>query len=208
MGLRLFSEAPEGRLRHGERGSENDPVDPGRCRLAQHVVLVNEAGEAVGSMDVQAAHDGEGVRHLAFMVLIRNPRGQVLLCRRSVHKRLWPGYWENSCSSHPMPGESQRLAAERRLQEELGFTTALQSVGVFEYHALDGAAGAEHEVCMVLTGLHEGDVRPNSAEVEECVWTDLGQLLATSTTDHWAPWLRPGLELLALELCENGQARG
>ncbi|HOS92956.1 MAG TPA: isopentenyl-diphosphate Delta-isomerase [Armatimonadota bacterium] len=176
--------------------------------MGQHVVLVNAAGEDLGSMDVQAAHDGEGVRHRAFMVLIRNARGQVLLCRRSAHKRLWPRYWENSCSSHPMPGESHREAAERRLQEELGFTTALEPIGVFEYHALDGAAGAEHEVCAVLTGLHEGDVTPDSAEVEQCVWKDLSQLLTADDTDHWAPWLRPGLEMLALKLSVNRQARG
>lgn len=176
--------------------------------MGQHVVVVNEAGEALGSMDVRTAHDGEGVRHLAFMVLIRNAQGQVLLCRRSLCKRLWPGYWENSCSSHPMPGESHREAAERRLQEELGFTTVLDSIGVFEYHALDGGAGAEHEVCAVLTGLHDGDMRPNSAEVQECVWTDLGRLLAAKEPTNWAPWLRPGLEILASALDGDRRTQG
>lgn len=176
--------------------------------MGQHVVVVNEADEALGSMDVQAAHDGVGVRHRAFMVLVRDPRGQVLICRRSAHKRLWPGYWENSCSSHPMPGESHRQAAERRLREELGFTVTLEPIGVFEYHALDGAVGAEHEVCAVLTGLYDGEVTPNSAEVEECVWMDLGQLLAAEDHDHWAPWLRPGLEMLAVELSGDRRAKG
>lgn len=176
--------------------------------MGQQVVVVSETDEALGSMDVQAAHDGQGVRHRAFMVLVRNPRGQVLLCRRSAHKRLWPRYWENSCSSHPMPGESHREAAERRLQEELGFTTNLEPIGVFEYHAQDGAAGAEHEVCAVLTGLYEGDVTPNSAEVEECVWTDLTQLLAANAPDYWAPWLRPGLEVLALALSGTRETEG
>jgi isopentenyl-diphosphate delta-isomerase len=170
--------------------------------------VVNEADEALGTMDVQTAHDGDGKRHRAFMVLIRNLQGQVLLCRRSAQKRLWPGYWENSCSSHPGPGESHREAAERRLKEELGFTVALETIGRFEYQARDGAAGAEHEVCAVLTGLYDGDVTPNSAEADECVWRDLDQLLATSDLDHWAPWLRPGLEMLAFEISGQRQDKG
>lgn len=168
--------------------------------MESRVIIVNESDEVIGTLETHAAHDGEGVRHRAFMILLHNPRGEVLLCRRSHLKRLWAGHWENSCSSHPLPGETCLQAGARRLREELGISAELEVVGCFEYHAVDGDAGAEHEVCFVLVGSYDGEPTPDPTEVAEWRWHALDQLLVSAGRDHWAPWLQPGLSLLAAHL--------
>ena len=38
------------------------------------------------------------------------------------------GLWTNTCCSHPLPGEDVLAAANRRLLEEMGFTTTLSQL--------------------------------------------------------------------------------
>ncbi len=188
-------------------------------QASQQVVLVTADDVPTGVMDVYDAHTGDGVRHRAFMILLYNDRGEVLLCRRSDRKRLWGGYWENSCSSHPLPDESCLEAARRRLQEELGICASLEEIGRFEYHACDGEAGAEYEVCKVFTGRCNGEIAPAAEEISACRWASLEELLHDGhlQSDHYAPWLSPGLRMAARHLqlphsgdnsgCDRGGAR-
>jgi isopentenyl-diphosphate delta-isomerase len=46
-----------------------------------------------------------------------------------------PGLWSNACCSHPQPGEETKLAAIRRVTEELGVTIPLEKQFHFIYKA-------------------------------------------------------------------------
>ncbi|HVS02847.1 MAG TPA: isopentenyl-diphosphate delta-isomerase, partial [Thermoanaerobaculia bacterium] len=86
----------------------------------EELILVDEDDREVGHLSKAEAHAGEGVLHRAFSVLLFDRRGNLLLQRRAGGKQLWPGYWSNSCCSHPRRGESMEVATRRRLAEELG----------------------------------------------------------------------------------------
>ena len=88
------------------------------------LILVDSRDRELGYLDKSACHDGEGRLHRAFSVFIFNPRGDVLLQRRSRSKRLWPSHWSNSCCSHPRKGETMEQAVHRRIRQELGFAAA------------------------------------------------------------------------------------
>ena len=90
------------------------------------LILVDQDDNTVGFLDKAACHDGKGVLHRAFSVFLLNSQGEILLQRRSLGKRLWGGFWSNSCCSHPRRGESVADAAKRRCQEELGIKVELQ----------------------------------------------------------------------------------
>ena len=62
----------------------------------------------IGHASKAACHDGHGILHRAFSLFVFNERGELLLQQRSAEKRLWPGYWSNSCCSHPRQGEAMR----------------------------------------------------------------------------------------------------
>lgn len=90
------------------------------------LILVDEQDREIGHGSKAACHDGEGVLHRAFSLFIFNEAGELLLQQRSAQKRLWPMFWSNSCCSHPRQGETMEQAVHRRLEQELGMTSALQ----------------------------------------------------------------------------------
>ena len=61
----------------------------------------------------------EGTYHLAVIVVILNPRGEVLLTRRAKEKAVCPGWWENTGGA-ALAGETSLQAILRELLEETG----------------------------------------------------------------------------------------
>jgi isopentenyl-diphosphate delta-isomerase len=151
--------------------------------------LVNENDLVVGYLDKESCHDGDGVLHRAFSVLLLDSEGRLLLQRRNPTKRLWGHYWSNSCCSHPRRGEQTQAAAERRLVEELGIRSSLRFLYRFRYQASFGSAGAEHELCHVFAGLLEGDPTPNPLEVSDCRMSGAQEL--DRELDKHAPLFTP-----------------
>lgn len=60
-----------------------------------------------------------GAYHLAVIVVILNPKGEVLLTRRAPEKDACPGWWENTGGS-VLTGETSLEAITRELREETG----------------------------------------------------------------------------------------
>ncbi len=133
---------------------------------AEELILVDGDDNEIGSLSKAEAHDGDGVLHRAFSVFLFNPDGELLLQRRATGKRLWPGYWSNSCCSHPRLGESMAVATSRRLRDELNLDAELEYVYRFSYQARFSKLGSEHELCHVFLGRIDGAVDFNRSEIE------------------------------------------
>ena len=84
------------------------------------ITLVNEQDEITGYEEKMKVHE-LGLLHRAFSVLIFNKAGQLLIHQRAFSKYHSPGLWTNTCCGHPNKGESNDVAAYRRLGEEMGF---------------------------------------------------------------------------------------
>lgn len=156
------------------------------------LILVDASDREVGFMSKARCHEGRGVLHRAFSLFIFNPEGQLLMQQRSAAKRLWPGYWSNSCCSHPRRGESLQLAAHRRLWQELGMRCALSPLFKFRYQAQFDATGAENELCSVYIGCSGGPVRANVHEIADWCWIDPSELQAELQRGarSFTPWFR------------------
>lgn len=160
------------------------------------VVTVDVDDQVVGTCDKLAAHQGEGVLHRAFSVLLFDDRGRLLLQRRALDKYHFRGRWSNSCCSHPRPGEDILAAGRRRVREELGIEVELSHRGSFVYRAIDLESGlVEHELDHVLVGRTTGEPSPDPLEVEAVRWVEpheLGRWL-DDEPHAFTPWLVPAL---------------
>lgn len=132
---------------------------------SERLILVDSDDREIGQASKVEAHAGKGILHRAFSLFIFNSAGQVLLQQRAAGKPLWPGYWANSCCSHPRAGEDMITATQRRLREELGFSCPLEFVYKFQYHAEYGVAGSESELCWVYVGTSDDVPRVNPTEI-------------------------------------------
>jgi len=156
------------------------------------LILVDSRDRAVGELSKSACHDGSGVLHRAFSLFIFDSAGRLLLQRRARGKRLWPGYWSNSCCSHPRVGEDMPLAVSRRLNEELGLEVALDYLYKFEYVAHFEDLGTEHELCWVYVGQTDAEPVINTTEIMDWCWIGAAELdqQLTDRPEAYTPWLK------------------
>ena len=155
------------------------------------LILVDATDHRVGSMSKTRCHEGSGVLHRAFSLLIFNGNGDLLIQQRAASKRLWPLYWSNSCCSHPRAGETLETATRRRLWEELGVSCSLTFLFKFEYHAQFDSTGAEHELCSVFIGRCTSPLQVNPDEILAWRWVGVDQLqreLAQYGGQKFTPW--------------------
>ena len=173
-----------------------DDVRPGSSALpaaadSDTLILVDESDREVGHMSKSRCHDGAGVLHRAFSLLIFNAKGELLLQQRAASKRLWPLYWSNSVCSHPRRAETLEVAIHRRLHEELGVRCPLQFLFKFRYQAQFDGAGAENELCSVFIGRCGEPIRPDRNEIAGCRWISPDALQAEMTGAgrvRFTPW--------------------
>ena len=159
---------------------------------AEQLILVDEDDNEQGYLSKAACHDGAGVLHRAFSAFLFNAAGELLLQQRANSKRLWPGYWSNSCCSHPRRGESIDTATGRRLEEELNLAADLEFVYKFRYQAAYGDLGSEHELCHVFLGRIDDDVRPNEEEIAAIRFVSAATLDSelSAYPERFTPWFK------------------
>lgn len=132
--------------------------------MMEQVVLVNELDQEIGLMEKMEAHE-KALLHRAFSVFVFNEQGALLLQQRALSKYHSGGLWTNTCCSHPRPNETVLDAANRRLMEEMGFTTPLEKVLDFIYQAEFSNGLTEHEFDHVFIGQYNGAIVPDPNEV-------------------------------------------
>jgi len=142
--------------------------------LAQ-VILVDDRDNVLGSMEKIDAHR-KGLLHRAFSIFIFNSAHEMLLQQRAVNKYHSAGLWSNACCSHPHPGEEIKLAAERRLDEEMGFKTPLAKIFDFVYTASFENGLIENEFDHVFVGKYDGEIKFNPEEVANYSFTSLDEV--------------------------------
>lgn len=157
------------------------------------VVLLDEVGRPIGAADRMAVHTDATPLHLAFSTYLFNAAGQVLVTRRALSKRTWPGVWTNSACGHPKPGEDIKDAARRRIREEVGLHVGplIPLLPQFRYRAVDASGVVENEICPVFAGF-VGDEDPvvDPEEVAEWAWVDWVDLQRAieATPNVYSPW--------------------
>ena len=159
---------------------------------SEQLILVDELDREIGFKTKADCHLGNGILHRAFSIFVFNSSNDLLLQKRSLSKMLWPGYWSNTCCSHPRRGEVMAEAVTRRLEQELGFECPLEYLYKFKYHAPFGAVGAEREYCSVYFGRYDGPVDVNVNEI--AAWRFVGvEVLENelkTAPDSFTPWFK------------------
>ena len=144
---------------------------PSLPTAAESVVLLDEAGRAIGQADKRTVHHADTPLHLAFSCYLFDGRGNVLVTQRALHKHTFGGVWTNACCGHPGPGEAIAEAVRRRVRQELG--TDVDDLRLllpgFRYRAELGGV-VENEMCPVFAATVTGPVVPDAEEVADAVW--------------------------------------
>ncbi|TYK45994.1 isopentenyl-diphosphate Delta-isomerase [Actinomadura decatromicini] len=169
--------------------------------VVEEIVLLNADDEAVGTAPKNTSHHRDTPYHLAFSCYVVDTEGRVLITRRALGKRTFPGVWTGSCCGHPAPGEGLRDAVLRRLKDELGMSDAVLTSVLprFQYRAVAEDGTVENERCPVVRATVPANeaVHPNPDEVEDAEWWTWERCLELAARPEASPWYRLQLAELA-----------
>jgi isopentenyl-diphosphate delta-isomerase len=161
----------------------------------EHVVLLSETGEVLGTAPKASVHTTDTPLHLAFSCYVVDDDGRLLLTRRALSKVTWPGVWTNACCGHPALGEDLPGAVLRRLEHELGLEAPIELSPLlpdFRYRAVMANGIVENEICPVfLARVRAGTpVSPDPSEVEDHRWVtpDEFRALIAAGDVEVSPW--------------------
>ncbi len=156
------------------------------------VTVVDKKDQILKYQEREICHQQQGILHRALCVFIINNNDELLLQQRSKYKKLWPMFWSNSCCSHPLSQEKILAESQKRLQEELGFSTKLNFIDKFIYFFSYKDIGSEHELAYVYMGDYSGAVYPNNKEVASYKWVTIDWLKKDikQNPNDYTPWFK------------------
>ena len=159
--------------------------------MEEQVILVDKNDKPIGKIGKLEAHQ-KGLLHRAISVFIFNSKGEMLLQKRALHKYHTPGLWSNSACSHPRNNEIIKLAAERRLKEELGINCDLYFAFSFLYKADFDNGLIENELDHVYIGFSDQTPKPNPLEVGDYRFINSSDLAEEikEKPHNFTPWFK------------------
>jgi len=81
---------------------------------------LDERGKYTGRVVSREDAHKNGNWHRAVLLFVVNSKNQVLMQKRSKHKKQWPGCWDGTGGGHVDAGELGMFSVIRELHEELG----------------------------------------------------------------------------------------
>ncbi|WP_176920964.1 isopentenyl-diphosphate Delta-isomerase [Superficieibacter sp. 1612_C1] len=161
--------------------------------IREHVILLDAQDRPSGTLEKYAAHTAATPLHLAFSSWLFNAQGQLLVTRRALGKKAWPGVWTNSACGHPQEGETFEQAIARRCRFELGVEIADPTPvhPAFRYCETDPSGIMENEFCPVYAARAVSDINLNPDEVMDYQWVALDEMFNALAATPWAfsPWM-------------------
>lgn len=158
--------------------------------MQESLILVDQTGRRTGVAERGVCHQGEGVRHRAFVTFLCTSDGKFLVQKRASCK-LGGDRWDVSATSHVWANETYGAAINRCLKHELGITAVVRPQYRLAYiyqHQLGDCAENEH--CSLFLINYDGPVQGNADEMDEIRWLTFADLKAWFEQDekqftHW-----------------------
>lgn len=167
------------------------------------VVLVDAQGNPTGTAPKSTVHTHDTPLHLAFSCYVLGSDGKILVTRRSLSKKTWPGVWTNSACGHLLPNETSAEAAIRRVPHEIGLSRGeLKNLECvlpdFRYRAIDSQGTVEWEICPVFIAYIDDPLllQPRPDEIDSLAWMKPEDLFNAVDAAPFAfsPWMVEQLE--------------
>jgi len=168
--------------------------------MEQTLILVDDKDNFLGYAPRSVCHTGQGKRHRAFVILVYNKYGQILLQHRRHH--LFDKLWDLAAASHPLHidgrDEDYIEAAKRCLRDEWGIEEIeLRKIDSFNYFkSYDNRCENEH--CALIVGEYDGKITVNPEAAYGFRWINLKQLLfeITQFPQTFTAWLIEAINLI------------
>ncbi|KAI9592395.1 isopentenyl pyrophosphate isomerase [Syncephalis fuscata] len=198
--------------------------DAEQARLMEECcIVIDEQDQRIGAESKKTCHlmtnIDQGLLHRAFSVFLFDDQGRLLLQQRADEKITFPGFWTNTCCSHPLNKEDElteenqlgvKRAARRKLEHELGIPESQISLDEFKYltrihyKAPSNGIWGEHEIDYILFLQTNIELNLNPNEVKDTRYVTSDELRAMfKQADEGEIKLTPWFKLIADNMLFN-----
>ncbi len=109
--------------------------------------------------------------HRSSHLMLFNSKGELLIQRRAIRNRLYPGTYDFSVGGFVSAGETYKQAIERETQEELGISVTPKRL--FKFHYFDEINKAFKTA---FTAIYDGTFTIQKEELDSVKWVSPEQL--------------------------------
>jgi isopentenyl-diphosphate delta-isomerase len=150
----------------------------------EYLSIVNDAGIEIGKELRSLVYKNGMHNYRVVNIFITNSNHEVLIQKRTMDRKLFPGRFDFTCGEHVNYGESYESAAIRGLSEELGIRCNLEHV--LTLTPKDGVSSYQG----VFIGKKESDFNPDRSEgVEYLRFMSISEIerLISENKDQFKP---------------------
>lgn len=146
--------------------------------MEEYIDVLDGSGNPTGKQELKSLAHKNGDRHRVVHIWILNPKGELLIQRRSPVKENHPNMWDISCAGHISAGETSPQAVMREAKEELNIEVKKQDLKyLFTVDSprvvLNGGSYIDHEfqdVYLLRADFNILDLKLQAEEVVEAKW--------------------------------------
>lgn len=163
--------------------------------VEEYLDVLNEDGSPTGESFTYKEVHNRGLLHRTVRVWFINLKGEVLLQKRSMNKKIFPGLWDAGVGGHVSSGESSVEGAMKETREEIGLEIPKE-----EYHLIftvrapktkyfdDFIDNELNDVYIVRRDLDISSLQMEKDELDEVRWLDL---------ETFEKWVKSDIKVLA-----------
>jgi len=144
--------------------------------------IVDEKNRPLGGT-TRAIMRAKRLIHRSTYIMVTDPKGRLLLQKRTLSKDVYPGLWEIAAGGVVAYGEGYLESALRELEEETGIKTPNLKKHLDFYYEDD----VNRLWGRLFSCTHKGDIRPQEEEVEEAIFADKKTLARLMANEKFTP---------------------
>lgn len=146
----------------------------------EYLDIVDENDNVIGK-DLRDNIYAKGLDHdiRVINIFVFNSAGKLLLPKRAMNRRIFPGCFDFSCGEHVVSGEDYYQAAKRGLEEELG----IKSVELIELGKLTPKNGVSCFMKVYKLEYNEKIVNYDKAGIDKIYWCGFEKVKRMITED-------------------------
>lgn len=152
--------------------------------------ILDEKGNYTGKSCLKSVAHKKGHFHPTVHIWLYTNDHKILLQKRALTKKVFPGLWDISVAGHITAGENIENAAVREITEEIGFTISkkeLQKIGTRK-HMINHPNGIMdnefHHVFIAELTVTIQELKVQKEEVDELKLFELNTLINTKSFDN------------------------
>lgn len=158
-------------------------------KMEDIIVAVDLEDRPIKPVSKTDAH-AKSILHRAFSVVLFNDK-KILMQKRALSKYHCGGLWSNTCCSHPIWEEPLLSAVYRKLEHELGITSAdVREIGRMSYFCQFDNGLSEFEYDHIFMGHFDGKININTNEVDSIKWMEIEKVCedVVNNPRQFTPW--------------------